>query len=193
MGETCFSYEIDMRNNNNGENDASTCEASYGGNQCDCMIDGNFCLTIDCTPFLEGGKMDTCQMLSMINADDVANWFPNFDAFLPGFEGGGSIIDGGLPPALDGSVGEWEEDSNDNSVWNEEVEEEEDDNDVWNDDNKNREEGENETNDVTIPARPLEPIDGDIVVLQASELVNSGAGSNRYSGMMASSTTGFAA
>merc|ERR1712086_856014 len=108
-----------MRNNNDGgANGASTCEASYGGNQCDCTIDGNFCLSIDCTPFLEGGKMDTCQMLSMIDVDDVANWFPNFDAFLPGFEGG-SIIDGGLPPSLDeilppsGGDAEWEEDSND--------------------------------------------------------------------------------
>merc|ERR1711937_276056 len=127
-----------MRNNGDGNNNSS-CEATYGGNQCECTMDGNFCMTIDCTPFLEGGKMDTCQMLSMIDAGDLASWFPNFDAFLPGFDAGGeSIIDGGgLPPALDeflppsGEVGEWEEeDSENDNVWNSNNEEI-DGNDVW--------------------------------------------------------------
>merc|ERR1712086_1158673 len=198
-----------MRNNNDGgANGASTCEASYGGNQCDCTIDGNFCLSIDCRPFLEGGKMDTCQMLSMIDADDVAGWFPNFDAFLPGFEGGGfegigNIIDGvggnnGLPPALDellppsGDAGEWEEVVGE---WEEEEDSEEDNNDVWignSEDEDEDNEDEDEPVYVTIPARPAEPINGDLVVLQASEMVYSGA-DGRYSGSLFGFSTGIAA
>lgn len=78
--DICFSYILDFRNL---KNDAQNCEASYGGNPCACSIDDTFCLSVDCTPFLPGGTMDTCQMLSMVGVDDITNWIPNFDAFRP--------------------------------------------------------------------------------------------------------------
>lgn len=83
--ETCFSYGIDVRNDGNVGGMTQTCEASYGGQQCDCDID-NFCLSVDCSPFLPGAKMDTCQILSMVDEGDIANWFPNFELFQPDFE-----------------------------------------------------------------------------------------------------------
>jgi len=88
--DTCYSYTIDVRDffagrRRQGSDNIQSCEASYGNNQCECTIDDTFCLSIDCTPYLPGGKMDTCQILSMIRPDDIANWFPNFETFLPGF------------------------------------------------------------------------------------------------------------
>jgi len=85
---TCFSYRIDQSDgSNNGFGFSPTCEATYGGNQCDCDIEANnICMTIDCTRFFPGAKIDTCQVLSMVDESDMENWFPNFDAFQPGFE-----------------------------------------------------------------------------------------------------------
>jgi len=81
--KSCVSYKLDMTGGSGTP--AQTCEATYGGNQCECSIDNTFCLSIDCTPFLPGGKVDTCQMLSMVDAGDLSGFFPDFEAFQPGF------------------------------------------------------------------------------------------------------------
>jgi len=102
--ETCFSYAIDVRSGTpttmattnttstttttttTETATATTCKASYDGKSCECSMDSIFCLSIDCSAHLPGGKMDTCQTMSMVGLDDIPNWFPNFDAFVPGFE-----------------------------------------------------------------------------------------------------------
>jgi len=86
--DTCYSYIIDMRSlfGRGSNGDTQSCMATYGENQCACTIDDTFCLSIDCTPYLPGGKMDTCQMLSMMGSGDSGNWFPNFETFRPDFE-----------------------------------------------------------------------------------------------------------
>jgi len=80
--ETCFSYGIDMRS---GGKITQTCEASYGGEQCECDIE-NLCLNLNCSSILPGAAMDTCQLLSMTEGSDLANWMPGFDIFKPDFE-----------------------------------------------------------------------------------------------------------
>jgi len=87
--ETCFSYEIDVKggiDSGSGSGITQTCGATYGGQQCDCTIENLLCLSIDCSPFLPGAKIDTCQLLSMVDSDSLENWVPNFDVFQPGFE-----------------------------------------------------------------------------------------------------------
>ena len=79
--ETCFSYGIDMRS---GGKITQTCEASYGGEQCECDIE-NLCLNLNCSSILPGAAMDTCQLLSMTEGSDLANWMPAFDIFKPDF------------------------------------------------------------------------------------------------------------
>ena len=81
--EICFSYMLDVRNT---DGDIQQCEATYGGNICDSCSIENLCLSMDCSSYLPGGKtVETCQLLSMIEAEDIVNWFPTFDAFrLPG-------------------------------------------------------------------------------------------------------------
>merc|ERR1712107_9639 len=148
--------------------------------------------------YKEDLKMDTRQMLSMIGADDVSTFLPNFgsDAFLPGLEGsGGSDLpawDGGFLPGNGNNDNDWnnvdsneEEESEDDSE--EDSEEEEEDGTTNNNNNdgsfpedflgENEEEEEEENEPVDI-SRPSEPIDGDVVVLQASELVNSESSSS---------------
>lgn len=82
LKETCFSYGIDMTG---GAGSASqTCEASYNGTACDCSID-DFCLKLDCSSVLPGAFMDSCQVLSMVNASDIAMFLPDFVMFDPDF------------------------------------------------------------------------------------------------------------
>jgi hypothetical protein len=81
--ETCFSYGIDMRS---GGTITQTCEASYGGEQCECDIE-NVCLNLDCSSILPGAAMEhKCQLLSMTEGSDLANWMPDFDIFKPDFK-----------------------------------------------------------------------------------------------------------
>ena len=180
--ETCFSYEMDMRTTMDAAGSSATtsrtsCDASYGGNSCACTIDDNLCLSIDCTPYLEGGTMDTCQILSMINAEDVTNWFPNFDAFLPGFD----TDNGGRLPGNNGNGNDKGDESDDQDS---------------SDDNEDDEENEdaNVPVDLSSPSsniRPFEPInDGDIMILQASELVHSGSGSTQSTTTTVATMTG---
>ena len=87
--EICFSYILDVRNT---DGDIQQCEATYGGNICDSCSIENLCLSMDCSSYLPGGKtVETCQLLSMIEAEDIVNWFPTFDAFR--FPGRGSSRD----------------------------------------------------------------------------------------------------
>ena len=194
--ESCFSYEMDMRTTMDAAGSSATtsrasCDASYGGNSCACTIDDNLCLSIDCRPYLEGGgTMDTCQILSMINAEDVTNWFPNFDAFLPGFDTDtdNSINIGGVLDGLSGRLPGNNGNGNDKG-------DESDDQDSSDDNEVDEESGDaNVPVDLTSPSsntRPFEPInDGDIMILQASELVNSGSSSTQSTTTTVATVTG---
>lgn len=64
--ETCFSY-----NSSSGNDELSskaTCLATYGGQQCGCSVveddggDAGTCLSIDCSPFLPGARINTFGM-----------------------------------------------------------------------------------------------------------------------------------
>lgn len=90
--ETCISHRMDVKGDSritwiNVESDYSgskdICEATYGGQQCECNIEDNVCLSVDCSPLLSGGKTNTCQFLSMVDDYDTENWFPKFDVFQP--------------------------------------------------------------------------------------------------------------
>mmetsp|Transcript_34672 Transcript_34672/g.72670 ORF Transcript_34672/g.72670 Transcript_34672/m.72670 type:complete len:589 (-) Transcript_34672:136-1902(-) len=84
--ETCFSYGIDVRGDDNTAGLKQTCEATYGGEPCGCEIENHFCLSVDCSALLPGAKMGTCQFLSMADEIDSSSWFPDFEIFQPGFE-----------------------------------------------------------------------------------------------------------
>lgn len=82
--KTCFSYGIDLTVAE-GET-TQTCEATYGGQQCDCNIENDVCLKADCSRFVPGAKIDTCQILSMTGDEALENWIPDFDVFQSNFE-----------------------------------------------------------------------------------------------------------
>lgn len=85
--ETCFSYALDVRGDGGGGDFLDqTCAATYGGQPCGCEIENGICLTVDCSPYLPGAKVDTCQVLSMVDAGDTATWIPDFEAFQPDFQ-----------------------------------------------------------------------------------------------------------
>jgi len=77
--EVCFSYSFDITGETN-----QSCGATYGGNPCECEID-DFCLQLDCSMYLPGAEMDTCQVLETISADDISSFFPNFPVFDEGY------------------------------------------------------------------------------------------------------------
>lgn len=79
--ETCFSYQLEM---NDGFE--QTCQATYGGQACDCQIESGVCLKADCSRFVPGATIDTCQYLSMADAGDMQNFFPDFEIFQPDFQ-----------------------------------------------------------------------------------------------------------
>jgi hypothetical protein len=92
--ETCFMYGIDVTTGMIGETAptaSQSCQASYGGNPCDCTIE-DFCLQVDCQMYLPGATMDTCQLLSLVNVSDSMNWLPNFEMFQPGYEFDADVI-----------------------------------------------------------------------------------------------------
>ena len=80
--ETCFSYEVSMVS---GSTPTQSCMATYGGLECDCSIDNTFCLNVDCSSYLPGAAIDTCQMLSMQNEKDLMTWLPQFEVFASNF------------------------------------------------------------------------------------------------------------
>ncbi|CAJ1930949.1 unnamed protein product [Cylindrotheca closterium] len=77
--EVCFDYAYNM----SGQG-AHTCSASYGGNTCECALDG-FCLSLDCSMFLPGAAFDSCQLLETVTEGDIISWLPEFPAFGDNF------------------------------------------------------------------------------------------------------------
>lgn len=73
---TCFQYL-----QANGE---QTCSATYGGQDCECSIDKGLCLSVDCSRYLPGASVDTCQFLSM--EDDSEGFLPDFAIFRTDYE-----------------------------------------------------------------------------------------------------------
>lgn len=80
--EVCFSYELDMTHTQLEQ----TCNATYGGNPCECSIQ-DFCLMLDCSAYLPGAKMDTCQHLALDKEEDAGLFVPRFPIFEEGFSG----------------------------------------------------------------------------------------------------------
>lgn len=80
--ETCFSYEVSMIP---GSPPKQSCTASYGGLECDCSIDNTFCLNVNCSSYLPGAALDTCQVLSMQDEKDLMSWLPQFQVFASDF------------------------------------------------------------------------------------------------------------
>mmetsp|Transcript_27846 Transcript_27846/g.78038 ORF Transcript_27846/g.78038 Transcript_27846/m.78038 type:complete len:754 (-) Transcript_27846:1106-3367(-) len=60
-----------------------TCTATLGEDSCECNID-DWCWSVDCP--IEGGKVDTCQLLSFGLEDGPTSFYPQFQRFQPGFE-----------------------------------------------------------------------------------------------------------
>jgi hypothetical protein len=79
--QICFVYEIPM-----ADFSATTCSASYGGEACDCEIQ-DFCLSVDCSKYLPGLKMDTCQNIEIKDEEDTTTFVPRFAIFDEAFEG----------------------------------------------------------------------------------------------------------
>lgn len=84
--EVCFSYQLEMSDSANVFDLDRTCEASYGGKPCDCVMEG-LCLAIDCSAYLPGAKMDTCQYLAFEEAGDATSLMPRFPIFNETFDG----------------------------------------------------------------------------------------------------------
>lgn len=76
---TCFSYEL-------CDGFEQSCKANYGGQPCECSIENGICLSVDCSRYVPGGAIDTCQSLSMGDQGDIQNFFPDFAIFQPDFE-----------------------------------------------------------------------------------------------------------
>jgi hypothetical protein len=80
--QICFGYEIPLANIF-----ATTCSASYGGMACECERT-NFCLSVDCSKYLPGLKMDhTCQSIRIKDEEDTTTFVPHFAIFDEAFEG----------------------------------------------------------------------------------------------------------
>ena len=77
--EVCFDYAYSL-----AAQGAQTCSASYGGNACECSIDG-FCINLNCSMFLPGAAFDTCQLLGTVTEGDIVSWLPKFPAFGDNF------------------------------------------------------------------------------------------------------------
>ena len=78
---TCVSYQLQTDNGFN-----QTCQATYGGRDCECSIENGICLKTDCSRFVPGASVDTCKFLSMSDASDTQNFFPDFDIFQNDFQ-----------------------------------------------------------------------------------------------------------
>lgn len=78
---SCFSYQLETENGLD-----QTCQATYGGQDCECSIENGICLKTDCSRYVPGASIDTCQSLSMSDATDTQNFFPDFDIFQEDFQ-----------------------------------------------------------------------------------------------------------
>merc|ERR1712194_174661 len=75
--EACIFYSVDMSNEGQP---VPTCIASYGDSACQCSIDANSCVTVDCSAIRDDAVMEQCMPMGMMrNKDD-------FDRFVPGFK-----------------------------------------------------------------------------------------------------------
>ncbi|KAG7354148.1 hypothetical protein IV203_003504 [Nitzschia inconspicua] len=78
--DTCFSYDMSVTDSTIKQ----TCAASYGGQSCDCTMDG-LCMNLNCSSVLPGAAMDTCQWLKMDTERDFLSWIPEWDVFDSNF------------------------------------------------------------------------------------------------------------
>ena len=79
--KTCFTYEIPI-----SDFSSQTCTASYGDNDCACEID-NLCISIDCSNYLPGAKMDSCQQIQIEDGEGIEAFALKLSIFDPAFEG----------------------------------------------------------------------------------------------------------
>eukprot|EP00980_Cylindrotheca_fusiformis_P004360 scaffold925_cov129-Cylindrotheca_fusiformis.AAC.13 len=70
--EVCFSYSYDIANPG-----GQSCTAQYDGNECECEIE-DFCLRLNCSMYLPGAAMDSCQFLQTTTGEDIATFLPQF-------------------------------------------------------------------------------------------------------------------
>ena len=89
--EYCFTYELPMAAPADGEDTPNTewtpsCEATYGGRACKCVVDHIACVRVDCSEYLEDAKSDTCQdirwAIGDFDPDSTKEFVPNWDVFL---------------------------------------------------------------------------------------------------------------
>jgi hypothetical protein len=73
--EMCFTYSFDITGQG-----SQTCGVAYDGNPCECEIE-DFCLKLDCSMYLPGAAMDTCQILETIGGEDISTFLPDFPVF----------------------------------------------------------------------------------------------------------------
>lgn len=71
---TCFSYTIPFAN----PDLPPTCSATYGGDTCECTIDENFCILVDCSEFEASAVMDTCQFVGVGGAVEAQQFMLPF-------------------------------------------------------------------------------------------------------------------
>jgi hypothetical protein len=81
--QICFGYKIPLAN----IFAPITCSASYGGMACECERNA-FCLSVDCSKYLPGLKMDhSCQLIRIKDEEDTRTFVPHFAIFDKGFNG----------------------------------------------------------------------------------------------------------
>mmetsp|Transcript_28440 Transcript_28440/g.47270 ORF Transcript_28440/g.47270 Transcript_28440/m.47270 type:complete len:542 (-) Transcript_28440:92-1717(-) len=74
--ETCFSYSIPVAD----KTAPPTCTAKYGGNECICTMDENFCLSVDCSEFEPSAVTDTCQFVNLNGPVEAERFMLAFQA-----------------------------------------------------------------------------------------------------------------
>lgn len=89
--EICFSYKMERASGQSGFGSIfdleHSCNASYGDQPCKCEMEDDLCLMLDCSAYLPGAKMDTCQQLAFDNAEDSITLMPRFEVFDERFNG----------------------------------------------------------------------------------------------------------
>jgi hypothetical protein len=72
---TCIEYSIPIADLTS----LPTCTATYGSEPCNCVIDENLCVTVDCSEYEATAVMDQCQNLSLeATADEPTMLVPQF-------------------------------------------------------------------------------------------------------------------
>lgn len=89
LAEVCFSYQLEV----GSDNLAQSCSATYDGKACQCQIGpDDLCLLVDCSAYLPGAKIDSCQQLAFVETDDALSLIPEFDIF-DGFMNGTFVFE----------------------------------------------------------------------------------------------------